>query len=336
MALTLIDSNRERKDDFSKGVVETFVQECDILKKLPIATIGTVETSSRRTNSLPTVGWRARGETPGAVSGGAHDIVSDAVYSMAGQIDIDKTDYMDKALAENPLTSRTREAVKGMSWTFNNAFINGDHATDADMYEGIKVRIANLASAMTTYASTSTAELDVRQSAAPTNAVMFQWLDRMDDAIYSLDGHSADVILTHADMIKAINSAKRRLGINKDNKEVTEPHLGGSNKRRTSAQPQSKPVADWNGVPMYDMGLAADQSTDIIATELVNAVATRPIYFLKLGEPYLTGIQQYPLDVTKPEKLNDGVTYRVTVDWPVGLKDVHPKFGHVVKGQRVA
>lgn len=336
MALTLLDSNRNRKDDLAKGIVETFVQECDILKKLPIATIGTVETSSRRSNSLPTVGWRKRGESPGAVTGGAHDIVSDAVFDMAGQIDIDKADYMDKALSENPLITRTREAVKGMAWTFNSAFINGDHATDEDMFEGIKVRIANLASSQTTYANTSSAQLDMKQSAAPSNAEMFQWLDRIDDAIYSLDGHQADAIFTHADVVKALRSVQRRLGINKDNQSVMEPHVEGSHKRRTSATATTKPVTEYNGIPVYDVGLAADQSTDIIATETINSVETRPIYLLKLGEPYLTGIQQYALDVTKPEKLPDGVTYRVTVDWPVGLKDVHPKFGAVLKGQLVA
>lgn len=336
MALTLLDMARQRKDDFGKAVIETFVQECDISKKLPVATIGTLETVARRTNSIPTVGWRKRGEAPGAVKGGGHDVVTEQVFSMAGAIDIDKADYKDKALTENPVVTRTRETMKGMAWTFNDTFINGDHATEEDGFEGIKVRIANLPSSQTVYAEDSSNDLDIKPGTTVSDATWNQWFSAWDSAEYALDGHKADMILTHADVVQALRRGKRQLGIYKDGIPVEQPHSDGSQRRRTSAMASTAAVESWNGTPVYDVGLKADQTNYIIGTETIGGVATRPVYFLKIGEPYLLGIQQYAMDTSDPFLLDDGVTYRVVVDWPIGLKNTH-KFGmSVLKGSAVA
>lgn len=339
MALTLLDVQRLKKDEYEAGVIETFVQECDISKKLPIETIGTLEVKSRRTNSIPTVGFRKRGEAFGAVKGGGHDTIADSVFAMGGTIDIDKTDMRDKAVITDPLTERTRETVQGMAWTFNDAFINGDHGTDEDSFEGMKVRMATLPAAQTVYGDTSSAALDLAAAiAANTTATLQKYLDKLDEAVYACDGHSADVCLTDADGIKALKQVVRRLGLNKDNMEPLAPAdgVGGSNKRQTGAVKNQKPVFRYNGVDFFDMGLKANQSDKIVGTETIGGVACRPYYFLKLGKPYFHGIQQYPMEVSKPYMLDNGVTWRTVVDWPVGMRHVHKYSGAVLKGVKVA
>lgn len=337
MALTLLDVARHKKDDFEKEVVETFAMECDISRKLPLETIGGLEVSARRTNSIPTVGFRRRGEGYGAVSGGGHDIVSDAVYAMGATIDIDKADMRDKNTIDDPMEVRTRDAIKAMTWKFNETFIAGDHGTDEDEFEGIKVRFANSPSAQVIYGTSSSTALDVIAAIeASTTATLQTFIDRIDTAIYACDGHTADVCLTNADGIKAIKASLRRLNINKDVEPTKDP-THGSNQRRSSKTWDNRPVWKYNGVDFFDMGEDHDQDgTAIIGTDTVGGAACRPFYFLKLGMPYIGGIQQYAMEVSKTYMLPDGVTWRTVIDWPVGLRHVHKKFGSVLKGCKIA
>ncbi len=334
MALTLVDVARNKKDEFEAAVVETYAESHDILRKLPIETIGTLEVHTKRRNSAGTLGFRKRGEAYGSVKGGGFDVVSDAVYPMGGNIDIDKADMRDKSPVGNPLTERIREGVDAASWTFRYYFVNGDHATDEDGFEGIKVRLAQGPSGQTVYGNTSSAELDVAAAiAANTTATLQTFLDKIEDAIYQCDGRSADVAFTNASFIRALKAATRRLNLYKD----TDPKEPSTlvHQRRTSARPAQEPIFHWNGVAWYDMGVQADQSTNLIATETVNGAATTPVYFVKLGAPYLHGIQQYAMEVTKPTLLPDNVTYRVTIDFPVGLRHVHAKSFSKLAGCKV-
>lgn len=332
MALTLLDVQRLKKDDYEKGIVDVFVQECDISKKLPIETIGTLEVRTKRTNSIPTVGFRARGEAHGAVQGGGTDTVADAVYSLGATIDIDKADMRDKNPVVDPLTERTRQAVKGMAWTFNNAFINGDHGSDPDSFEGIKVRLANSPSSQTIYATDASNDLDLYAALGAGTTATFQTvLDKIDEAKYAVDGHKPDVCLTDAEGIIGIKKLLRRLNLYKD-AEPSQPYANGSGQRRTGAQPYQKPVFTWDDVDFYDMGLAADQTTKIVGTDTIGARACRPLYFVKLGEPYVHGIQQYAMEVSKPFMTDDGVKWRTVIDWPIGLRHVHKLSMSVLKG----
>lgn len=339
--LNLIDVQRakaEKGDMAGAAVVELFVDECDVAGLIPWKTLGTVEISDRRTDSIATVGFRqGRGTGFGGVSAPTTDKVFDAVWHMGAAVDADKTDLRDK-LAGDIIGDRIKQAVKGMSWTFKDYFLNGDHATDPYGFEGVKVRLANSLSAQTTYGVSSSAELDVRASASPSENTMYTLLDKIDEAIDVLDGHDGDIVLTSSDFISALRSILRRLGKYTMQPEQEDLKFGNV-RRRTSADRPSSPVLTFpteKGLRWYDMGFKADQSTRIVGTDTVNSVACRPAYFIKLGHPYLYGIQQYGIETSDPFKLDDGLTTRVTIDWPLGLHHVHNKAMSVLKGVRVA
>ena len=339
-ALDMMRTKEKAGDSTSAMALEVWIQEADILTMLPFDTLGTTETGRERTNSIPTVGFRAgRGASFGTVVGTTNDYVSDAVFSLGAQIDMDKTDLRDKKGGRSLLAKRTRDAVKGAAWTFNDYFINGDHATDPYGFEGVKVRLANKASTQIVYGSTSSAELDLRPAASPSEATMYQFLDRIDEAIYALDGHTADFALTDADFIRTLRGVLRRLDKYTEKAENAERYQGGG-ERRTSSKRPTGPALVWggtnNGTKWYDMGLKADQSTKIIGTETVNSQACRPVFFLKIGDPYLHGIQQYSLETDGPNKQPDGVTFTTVIDWPVGLHDAHPRGIAKLAGVRVA
>lgn len=341
--LTLYDVMREKarkKDDYGAGVVSLIIQECDIASLLDWKTLGTVEISHKRSNSIPEVGFRAgRGATFGGVAGDVFDEVHDAVWHLGAQVDIDITDLNDN-MAGDILGDRTQQAVKGMSWTFLDYFINGDHATDPYGFEGLKVRLSNSPSGQVIYGESSSTALDMRMASNPSEAQMYQFLDRIDEAIDAMDGHTGDIALTSSDFIATLRSILRRLG---KYTEVPVDSMAkgkyGNVPRRTSAEKPNQPVLVYPehlGIKWYDMGFKADQSTRVVGTETVGGVATRPVYFVKLGHPYLHGIQQYPVRVSEPRILDDGVTYRTTIEWPVGLHHVHNKSISKLTGVQVA
>jgi hypothetical protein len=341
VVLNLVDVQRKKmkaKDPAGAAVVEQFIQECDIAALLPFETLGTTEVSHRRTNSIPTIGFRqGRGTSFGTVAGTTTDKVMDAVFDMGAQVDADKTDIMDKE-AGDIIGDRIKEATRGMTWTFLDYFYNGDHAVEPHGFEGVKVRLANLGAGQIVYGNASNAELDVRASASPSDATLYTFLDKIDETIDQCDGHTPDIAITSSDFIATLRSVLRRLGKYTE-RPLEGPGKFGDNRRRTSANLVNQPVLIYpeeKGVKWYDMGFKADQTTRVVGIETVNSVACRPVVFLKIGKPYLYGIQQYDITVSKAEKLDDGVTFRTTIDWPVGLHHVHIKSMSKLAGVRVA
>ncbi|MFA5936488.1 MAG: hypothetical protein WC822_01275 [Candidatus Paceibacterota bacterium] len=335
MALTLLDMQRQKKDPYDQGVIETFMAEAELSKIIPMETTGTMEVTARRRSSIPDIGSRSRGQAYPSIQGGTFDTITDQVFAIGTTIDIDKVDMRDKNLLEDPMSERTKESVTAMAWKYNDLVINGDHGVNPDLPEGIKVRLASLPAAQTVYANSSSASLDVRPSGSPTNATLHTWLDKIDEAIYQLDGHTADICLTNADWIRTYKSALRRLGISKLNEPVTGQPTNPSNTRRTGSNFQNKPIFEYNGVKFYDMGLKIDQTTPVVGTETIGDT-TRPAYFLKIGKPYFHGIQEYGMEISKPTMTDDHVTWRTVVDWPMGFRHIHPRFMAALRGSRVA
>lgn len=326
---------RAKKTDYEKGVVDTLMKEANLMSLIPIETIGTMEVTTRRRNSVPTLNWRQRGQAYGSVPGATYDTITDSVFAVGGTVDIDKVDLKDKNLLEDPMSTRTKEVTDAMAWTLNDIILNGDHGVNPDAPEGIKTRLATLPTTQIIYGNSSSAELDVRISASPTTATMQQFLDKIDEARYACDGHDCDVVLTDASFIRNLKAVLRRLNLYK-NEKPTEPFVKPSGVRSTGSEWYNKSVFEWDGIKFFDMGLNAAQTSTVVTTDTVNSVACMPAYFVKLGGDYLKLIQEYALDISKPFMLNDGVTWRTVIDWPVGIRHVHPRTMSVLRGVRVS
>lgn len=334
MAITLADMARLKEDEYEAGIYEVLEMESSPMALLGFNTLNATTVNTRRFNALPDVGFRSRGEsyTQGTVG---YDVVSDSVYPLGAQITIDKMDMKDKSPFINPLSFHTEAHVKSMAFKFNAKFIKGDHATSPKEFEGLKVRIGNLAASQTIYANNSTTKLDVTDATiASSTANGFTWLNRIDQAIDACDGHSADACFTDRDVIRALFNVFRRANIQVEKMDDAKPTTVGS--RKTSSKRPNGPAFIYNGVKFYDLGKEADQSTSVVPTETLDSVACRPLYFVKFGDHYLSGIQEYAMEVSKPFMMDDGVTWKTVIDWPVGLRHVHPKFASVLRGSYVA
>lgn len=328
MPITMYDMARLKETNYEKGIVEMFIRESDLLKVLPFETVDTMSVQTRRMNGLPTITWRARGQrfSDGGMPG--YETVTDALFNVGQEINIDDADMKDKGpYIVNPLKFNTEAKVRAIVYDFHDKFINGDHAVDQNAPEGLKVRIGNLAAGQTLYGAS---EIDVRP-ANITVANAYTWLARIDEAKYNCDGHSADVCFTDADFIRALKNALRVTN------QYVDPHnpVTDVNARPTSNTPPAGKAFTYDGVDYVDMGVKGDQSTHIVATETVTN-ACRPAYFVKLGGNYLSVIQYAPLDIKEPFMLDDAVTFRSTISWYVGFRHVHNRFAVKLTGQRVA
>ena len=325
----MYDMARLKETNYEKGIVEMFIRESDLLKILPFENTDTMSIQTRRMNALPPVTWRQRGARFSDGGQPGWEVVTDALYNIGAEINIDDADMKDKGpYIVNPLQFNTEAKVKAIVYDFHDKFINGDHAVNADSFEGIKVRIGNLAASQTLYQAS---ELDVRPSAI-TVANAYSWLNRIEEAKYACDGHSADVCFTDADFIRSLKNALRMIGqyVNSPGTPVTD-----LNSRATSNTPPAGKAFEWDGVQYIDMGVKGDQATKIVATEVVTN-ACRPAYFAKLGGNYLSCIQYAPLSTTEPMKLDDMVTFRSVISWYIGTRHVHNRFGVKLAGSRVA
>ena len=334
MALSIYDIQRLKETNYEKGIVETFIRNSDLMKVLPFETVDTMQVQTRRMNGLPAVTWRARGERFSDGGQPSWETVTDALYNIGAEINIDDADMKDKGpYIVNPLAFNTEAKVKAITYDFHDKVINGDHASDPDSFEGLKVRISNLASAQTLYASSA---VDITP-AAVTTAYAYTFLNRIDEAKYNLDGNGGGnvICLTDADFIRSFKNALRVVGqyVNASGTPVST-----INARQTSNEPgpSAGNVWDWDGVKYIDMGVKADQTTKIIATESNGGQTCRPAYFVKLGGNYLTMMQYAPLDVKEPFLLDDGVTFRGIISWYLGMRHVHNRFAVKLSGTKVA
>ena len=331
MALTMYDIARLKDTNFEKGIVEMFIRESDLLKVFPFENIDTMSIQTRRMASLPPTQWRERGQR--FFDGGqvGFETVVDSLFNTGAEINIDDADMKDKGpFIVNPLKFNTEAKVKAIVYDFHDKVINGDHAVDPNSFEGLKVRIGGLASTQSLYTASL---LDVRPSTI-TVSNAYTWLERIDEAKYACDGHTADICLTDGDFIRALKHALRVIG-----QYVNAPGTPPANLNERESSNFVAPTAGrafvWDEVRYIDMGVKADQTTHIVATETIGS-ACRPAYFVKLGDAYLNAIQYAPLDVKPPFMLDDGVTFRSIISWYVGLRHVHNRFAVKMSGSQVA
>jgi hypothetical protein len=333
VALSIYDIQRLKETNFEKGIVEQFIVNSDLLKVIPIENTNTMQIQTRRMNALPAVTWRQRGQRFSDGGQPGWETVTDALYNIGAEINIDDADMRDKGpYIVNPVAFKTTAKTRAIIYNFHDKVINGDHATDGNSFEGLKVRIGGLASSQTLYAAS---EVDIRPSAVTTTTA-YTFLNRIDEAKYNLDGNGGGnvVCLTDADFIRSFKNALRVTG-----QYVNSPGMPTSSiqARESSNEPgpSAGNVFEWDGVKYIDMGVKGDQTTRIVANETITNDC-RPAFFVKLGGDYLNLIEYGPLDVKEPELIDDMVTYRGTISWYVGLKHVHNRFAVKLAGSRVA
>lgn len=314
MALTLAQVAKLETDEMKKGIMMNLLRFSKLMEEMPFEEVNALTTIAVRATNLPSVAFR-RINNGYTASEGDVEQVYESVYVLGGDIELDV--IFDKPQLQtnyivNPRALQIDLKTKAMAFKFNDALINGDHTTDPDSFEGLKVRINNMPSRQKVRASGTTDILDPTASAA--NARRF--LDKWEEAFYVAGGgeQSPNVILCNEGLKWGFGRVLRYLG------------TAASVVTDITKDMFDREYPVYKNARIVDVGLKADQSTEIIPSnetaEDAGADATSA-YFVPFGtEQGVTGIQVGPLEVRYPtgdSERESKPTKLVRVEWVVGL-----------------
>jgi hypothetical protein len=300
----LSDQLKIERDPLKAFVLNALLKRADLMQMCPFETLDALNTKITRWRNLPTVAFRQIGSAY-AESTGSFEQLDETVYPLGGDVDIDKVYMKDKSAIVNPRDVQVQMKVEAMAFKFNNAFVAGDQAVDANSFTGITKRVANLPAAQTL--SMGANGLDIRAS----NANMFTFLDKIDATLYRIgagkDPENVTLFMNDNTFLN-ITSVAKRLNMLEYTQDMFERF-----------------IPTYRGAKLVDIGYTDEtEATRIITqteTQGSSSVATS-IYAVRFGGDggeFLHGIEEYPLDVQDIGWLPTAPTYRVRVDWPVGL-----------------
>ena len=306
--LTLADYSASPKPLIS-GVADVLRDASKLMDILPFANVGALSVQVIREAGLPSVSWRRAGEDHGS-SKGRVDLVQETAFSFGNYIDVDKMYVKNSNTLYDARSLWTKQAVKSMAFAFNDKFITGNPEVDPDAITGINYRIQKDHSAN----KIAGAGLDISPDAAALAANTQTFFDFLDQLLYDMPEGGSKYLITNKTLLMRYWSLARQAGV----LSVTKDQLG-------------RELYQYKNATFIDAGYKSDQTTQIIGnvenangTTLTGGACTS-IYGVTVGQEFLTGWQEYGLEVDDAGLLEDRVTYRTVIDWVIGLAVTHPR-----------
>lgn len=295
MALTLAESAKLTQQILQRGVVETFVQESAVLDRLPLIPIAGNSLAYTEELALPGIEFRAVNSAY-AESTGTVNQKSESLVILGGDADVDTFLVKTGGNLADLRANQTRMKVKAASYGFQNAFVNGDVAVDANSFDGLKKRLTGnqVISAATNGLPVVGADSAARQT----------FLDKLDELIAQVAG-GPDVLYTNRAIRSKIMSALRR-----------------ENQFVESVGVKQEPA--YQGIPLVDLGTTA-AGVDIIPqteTQGSSSVASS-IYAVKFGrgsaDQAVSGLTNGGVSVRDLGELEVKPVYRTRIEFFCGL-----------------
>ncbi|MER8067188.1 major capsid protein [Streptomyces sp. NPDC094034] len=301
MALTLAEAAKLSTDDLQRGVIETFVQESSILDRIPLLTIEGNSYSYNEEATLPGVQFRSVNEGYSESTGTVNQ-KSESLVILGGDADVDKFIVKTRGNLNDQRAIQTRMKVKAAAYKFQDAFFNGDIATEPKGFDGLRKRLVG---AQVISAGTNGAPI-VGDGSADSHA-FFDLLDRLIAQVPGLNS-SNGALYANAGVIARVKSAARRIG----GYEMVREALTG------------KVVATYNGIPLLDPGQTA-AGADILPQSEAQGTATdaSSIYAVRFGQAEddraVTGLTNGGIQVDDLGELETKPSYRTRIEFYTGL-----------------
>ena len=303
MALTLVEAAKLSQNDLQRGVVETFILESSVLDRLPLMPIEGNAYAYNEEASLPGVEFRAVNSAYSESTGGFNP-KTETLVILGGDADVDTFIARTRGNLNDQRATQTRMKVKAARIKYQDAFINGDTAVDANSFDGLKKRL------------TGTQVVDAATNGLPMigngGSDMHAFLDALDGALARVVG-GVDAIYANATFISKLRSIARRLG-------------GWSS---YTMEDFGKTIETYNGIALLDIGKKAD-GTEIIPLTEVQGTATdaTSVYPVKFGEDEtdggVTGLfngpsSDEPFDVRDLGEIDAKPVYRTRIEGFLGV-----------------
>ena len=264
MAITLAEAKKNVQDDLQMGVIDEFQKANWILEHItfddcvsPTGGGATPTYAYTRLLTQPTAAFRAINSeyTPQEVTkqrftadikvfGGAYEI--DRVLANFGGI-----------VSEVEL--QQAQKIKAAQALFNDTFINGDSAVDANAFDGLDKAVTGSSTEFNV--GTGSSVIDLSTSAMiDTNYKVF--LDMLDEFLMGLDG-TPSFIAGNTKMIAKLRACARRASM-----------------YQTTLDGWGNQVESYGAIPFVDMKAKAGSNDDVIATDSNGKTS---LYVARLG-----------------------------------------------------
>jgi len=298
-----------------------------------MVTAATLSTNGVRwQGNLPTVTWNKLNTEP-TVTSGTPTPFSEQGYMVRNAIDVDHFLVEDRNSIQDPRGVQIEGFLAALSYDFNDKFINNDHVTgDDDAPVGVRARLDN----PTTYGTLSELKIDAgavdMTPGAMTAATANRFISYLTQMLQFLGRPYGDGVKLYMNdlMIRQFEQAVRMLG-------------AGAGFMMTK-DAFDRPVYNYRGAEIVDIGRKADQTTRIItsteaSTGLAGSSVHTSIYGVVYGEDRLIGWQfqdmmQAIQDLGRIG--NAGTILRTLIDWFVGLYPQHTRCFARIYGIKVA
>lgn len=297
MALTLAQAAAASSDMLARGVIETIIPDSPFLTSLRFSEIEGNAYSYKTEASIGGAEFRAvnAGYTE---STGTFGSASESLVILGGDYDVDRFLIATRSNLVDQLQEQASMKAKAVAYAFNNAFINGDVAADANAFNGLRKRITG-----DQVVSAGTNGLGFGSDANSINALF----DKLDELLAKVPG--ATMLVTNAAILSRFRAASRRL---------TTGSIGFENGEL------GRVTMTYNGIPIVDAGRRPDGSPVIPATETQGSATTASsIYAVKWGTGLLdegvVGLTNGGVRVDPPRQLETKPVMRGRVEWYVGL-----------------
>lgn len=294
MGLSLLEASKLNSGEVKKAsVIEMFAENSDLLRAFNWEQVNGGSLNYTVEGALPGVAFRGYNETYTASTGVVNPSV-EVLKIAGGNLDVDKA--MIKTRGEGIRSSQETMKIKALSLHIADKIINGDSVANPREFDGLRKRIVGSQLIKSTLGATNNSPLS---------------LEALDSAIDEVDG--ATHLIMSKDMRRKLIKAARN-GVGGDI-EVGQDDFGF---RVTRYNDLPILIADYddNGQKIIDFDELGYQGAG------GGAVCTS-IYVVRLGDNYVTGLQNGVMDVEDLGLLNDGVTYRTHVEWIVGMAVMH-------------
>ena len=293
-ALTLVEAAKLSQNDLQRGVIETFVIESAVLDRLPLMPIEGNAYAYNEEATLPGVEFRAVNAAY-AESTGTVNPKTESLVILGGDADVDRFIVQTRGNLNDQRATQTRMKVKAAVYKFQDAFVNGDTAVDANSFDGLKKRL------------TGAQVISAATNGLGPVAGGHDFFDALDALIAAVPG-GPDALYSNSGIRAKIRSSARRLG-GWDN--YTEIETG-------------KAIERYNGIPLLDIGTKADGTAIIPQTETQGSSSVASsIYAVRFGQDEtdqaVTGLDNGGIDVRDLGEIDAKPVYRTRIEFYCGL-----------------
>lgn len=225
MALTLAEAAKLSTDTLVQGVIETVIKDSPVLQVIPFQDIVGNSLKYNRENALPSVAFYAIGDT-WAESTPTFTQKTATLSIMGGDADLDHYLQQTRSNVNDIQEEVIALKAKAMRHKFEDTFINGDTAVDANAFDGIdKLTVSGQTVSMGTNGGTLT-------------------LPKLDEMIDKVLGGKPDLLLMSRRSRRKLKALMMATGI----VEISQDEFG-------------KIVQLYNGIPVAVNDWIADNKT---------------------------------------------------------------------------